>query len=167
MRMQKIADHAYSRKRAVAYGMVLGVVAGVLNTFYPLIDFAARWSLFGWLVAAVVTVICVHEGVHGIVAALFGHRPLFGIKPPFFYVTFDHKIPRGRFILITLAPLVVLDVVFAVLFALGVLRVYMYFCLLTNTIGAMGDIWLTVMLLPHARGTLVQDTKNGVEVWQG
>ncbi len=163
--MIRVAEHMYSRKKLFVYGTCVGVLAGMFNAYFPLIDFSMRASFFGWLAAAVVAIIFLHEGVHGTVAALYGHRPTFGIKPPYFYTTFTEKIPRGQFMVITLAPLVVLNIIFIVLFATGFLRVFIYFCLLVNTIGAMGDLWIILMLSGHGRGTLIQDTKNGIEVW--
>jgi hypothetical protein len=163
--MIRVAEHIYSRKKLFAYGTCVGVLAGMFNAFFPLIDFSMRASFFGWLAAAVVAIIFLHEGVHGAVAVLYGHRPTFGMKPPYFYTTFTEKIPRGHFIVITLAPLVVLNIIFIGFFAAGFLKVFTYFCLLVNTIGAMGDLWIILKLSGHDRGTLIQDTKNGIEVW--
>lgn len=164
--MMRVAEHICPRKKLFAYGTCVGVVAGILNAYYPLIDFRIRGSFFGWLAAAVVAIIFLHEGVHGVVAVLYGHRPIFGIKPPYFYTTFTEKVPRGHFMVITLAPLVVLNIIFIALFASGFLKVFTYFCLLVNTIGALGDIWIILKLSRHDRGTLIQDIKNGIEVWK-
>jgi hypothetical protein len=149
-----------------AYGTGVGVLAGILNAYYPLIDFRIRASFFGWLAAAVVAVIFLHEAVHGAVARLCGHRPIFGMRPPYFYTTFTEKVPRGHFMVIGLAPLVVLNTICIWLFAAGVLREFAYFCLLVNTIGAVGDLWIILKLSGHDRGTLIQDTKDGIEVWK-
>ena len=164
--MIRVAKHIYSRKKLFAYGTCVGVLAGMFNACFPLIDFRIRTSFFGWLVAAVVAIIFLHEGVHGVVAVLYGHRPIFGIKPPYFYTTFIEKVPRGHFLVITLAPLVVLNIIFIALFAFGFLKVFTYFCLLVNTIGSLGDIWIILKLSRHDRKTLIQDTKNGIEVWK-
>jgi len=164
--MIRVAEHIYSRKKLLAYGTCVGVLAGMLNAYFPLIDFRIRASFFGWLAAAVVAIIILHESVHGAVAVLYGHRPIFGIEPPYFYTTFTEKVPRGHFMVITLAPLVMLNIVFISLFAIGFLKVFTYFCLLVNTIGAMGDLWIILKLSGHDRGTLIQDTKNGIEVWK-
>jgi len=164
--MIRVAEHIYPRKKGLAFGTCVGVLAGMLNACFPLIDFGIRASFFGWLAAAVVAVIFLHEGVHSAVAVFYGHRPIFGIKPPYFYTTFTEKVPRGHFMVITLAPLVVLNIISIALFATGVLRVFAYFCLLVNTIGAVGDLWIILKLSGHDRGTLIQDTKIGIEVWK-
>ncbi len=164
--MIRVAEHICPRKKLFAYGTGVGVLAGILNAYFPLIHFRISVSFFGWLAAAVVVIIFLHEGVHGAVALLSGHRPIFGMRPPYFYTTFTEKVPRGRFIIIALAPLVVLNIIFVALFATGFLKVFTYFCLLVNTIGAVGDLWIILRLSGHDRGTLIQDTKNGIEVWK-
>ncbi|UCD86534.1 MAG: DUF3267 domain-containing protein [Desulfobacterales bacterium] len=164
--MIKVADYTYSRKKAMVYGTGIGVATGLVNTWHPFIDFTFRPSLFAYLVGAIITIIFLHEGVHGAVAILLGHRPIFGVKPPFFYVTFDTKVPRGHFIGVTLAPLVILNVICVALYIVGFLRTFVFLCLMTNTIGSMGDIWILLKLLPHERSVLVQDTKNGIEIWR-
>jgi hypothetical protein len=165
--MTKIADYTYSRNKAMAYGTCIGVGTGIINTWIPFIDFTFRPALFGWLACAIVTTIILHEAIHGAIALVFGHKPIFGMKPPFFYVTFDTKVPRGHFMTVTLAPLVLLDITCITLYAVGFLRTFVFLCLMTNTIGSMGDIWILLKLFPHDRSVLVQDTKNGIEVWQG
>ncbi len=149
-----------------AYGTGLGVLGGLLNAYFPLIDFRIKASFFGWLAASVAGVIILHEAVHGAFAVLFGHRPIFGIRPPYFYTTFTEKIPRGHFMVIALAPLFVINILFIALFAAGFLKVFAYFCLLVNTIGCVGDVWIIVKLSGHDRGTFIQDIKSGIEVWK-
>ena len=38
-------------------------------------------------------------------------------------------------------------------------------CFAVNTIGAVGDIWIALKLVRQARGTYVEDTQTGIEVW--
>lgn len=82
--MIKVADYTYSRKKAMMYGTGIGVATGYINTWYPLIDFTFRPFLFASLLGAIIAVAFLHEGVHGTVAVLLGHKPIFGIRPPFF-----------------------------------------------------------------------------------
>ncbi len=154
-----------SRKKATLLALVLGVLTGVVNTFLD-VDFTLCWELLGWLALAFVTVIVLHEGIHGLTARIFGHKPIFGLKPPLVYVTFDTKIPRGHFVAIALAPLIVLDVVFAVLYSMDVANLFADLGFVINTLGAVGDVWIVLKLLPQERGTLVRDTRTGIEVWR-
>ncbi len=66
---------------------------------------------------------------------------------------------------VTLAPLVTLDVIFIGFYMLNLLRTFSFLCLMINTIGALGDVWIAVKLLAQNRSILVQDTKNGIEIW--
>ena len=77
------------------------------------------------------------------------------------------KIPRAKFMVIALAPLVILDIVFAVMYRSGTLKLFADLCFIINTLGASGDVWVAFKLIPHPKGTLVQDTKTGIEIWYG
>ena len=160
-----VGTHDISRKKASLLALALGVLTGVVNTFLD-VDFTLRWELLGWLALAFVTVVPIHEGIHGLTAKIFGHKPIFGLKPPLVFVTFDTKVPRGHFMIIALAPLVVLDIVFAVLYSMDVVRLFADLGFVINTLGAVGDIWIVLKLLPQERGTLVRDTRTGIEVWR-
>jgi len=152
------------RKALYKVAIFVGVLAGVVNTYLE-IDFTLRPMLFVCLLSAIVIVVSFHEAVHGLIATLLGHKPLFGFKPPLVYITFTGKIPRNHFILVALAPLVLLDVLFGYLYIRGLFKLFFDFCLIINTIGALGDVWIVLMLLNAEKASLIQDTKNGFEVW--
>lgn len=164
--MIKVAEYTISRRKAAGYAIIIGFIIGLLNAIFLPVDFTLKPELLGWLAAAVVCVIILHESMHGAAAKLFGYKPLFGFKPPLIYVTFREKIPNGIFIAVALTPLFILNLMFGIFFALGILKVFSLFCLIINTLGAIGDIWITLKLVRHERGTLVQDTKTGIEVWK-
>jgi len=99
---------------------------------------------------------------------LFGHRPDFSFKLPLVFCTFDHRIKRGQFMLIALAPVVLLNALFLVIYhTVPVLKLWALLALTVNSLGATGDLWIAWRLFPHARDTWVQDTKTGIEVWGG
>jgi hypothetical protein len=164
--MEKIAEYRISRFKAAVFALVIGVIIGAINTLFRPIDFDLTFSFYAQLIGAVIAVVFLHEGIHGLTAFILGAKPVFGIKPPLVYTTFKEKIPRLSFILIALAPLVILDILFGLLFAFSILKVFSYFCLIINTIGAVGDIWIFVKLIRHNRNTMIQDTKSGIEIWQ-
>jgi hypothetical protein len=160
----KVADHIFNRKRATLYGTGVGVLIGIGNSFLAL-DFTLTPALFAWLVAAILIVLILHEGLHGGVGLLLGHRPVFGFEPPLVYTTYREKVPRGHLIAIALAPLLLLDSLFIVIYLFTPLKLFADLCFAVNTIGSVGDIWITLKISRHERGTFVQDTKTGVEVW--
>ncbi len=162
--MKKVVDDTPPRSILYAIGIAVGVVAGFANSLID-IDMSLRPSLFGWFLASLILVVVLHEGVHGGVAALLGHRPLFGLRPPLIYVTFTDKLPRGHFMVVAIAPFVVLNLLFGCLYAHGTLRLFCDFSLIVNSIGSVADIWVFLKAMSAPTGAWIQDTKTGFEVW--
>jgi len=125
---------------------VIGVLAGFANAHLG-IDLNLRASLFVWLLAAIIVVVALHEGTHGGVAAMLGHKPVFGLKPPLVYVTFTGKVPRWHYMLVAIAPFVILTFLFGFLYAQGALKLFYNWSLLTNLIGSVGDLWVVLKLI--------------------
>ena len=164
--MTKITEHVFTRTKISIYSIIVGLLIGIYNSINPPIDFSLNLPFLAWAITAVLCVIILHEGVHASTAMLFGYKPLFGVKPPLVYVTFIEKIPREQFAAIALAPFIILNAVFIALMGMGILKVFSYFCLITNTLGSVGDLWIAYKLIPHKPGSWVQDTKTGIEIWE-
>ncbi len=162
--MTMLAEYTFPRKKAAIYGVIVGILIGYGNTFLDL-DFSFRPALLGWLIAAILVVVVLHEGIHGGVGVRLGHRPVFGFEPPLVYTTYEEKIPRGHFIAIALAPLIILDILFVAMYKSDSLKLFADLGFAVNTIGSIGDVWIVLKLMRHGRGTFVQDTKTGVQVW--
>ena len=162
--VKKVADCNPPRSVLYAIGVAVGVLAGFANSFLG-INMSLRLSLFGWLLASIIIVIALHEGTHSAVAALMGHKPLFGLKPPLVYVTFVDKLPRGHFMVVAIAPFVVLNLLFGFLYARDTLKLLCNFSLIVNSIGSVADLWIVLKLIGAPKGVLIQDTKTGFEVW--
>jgi len=160
-----LGSHIFSRNIALVLAIILGTVFGVSNYHYPIINIVLDWKLILLLPVSAIAVIIMHEGVHGNIARLLGHKPIYGIKLPFVYVTFDAKIPREHFIAVALAPFILLNITFVIVFISGHFKLFMYLSFLINTLGAIGDLWMTYKLLPYDKGVMVQDTKTGFQVW--
>ena len=163
--MVKTGEYDFDRKRAFLYSTVVALLIGLYGAYYTPVDLTLDVPLAGRLLLALVTTIALHEGTHGAVALLLGHKPIFGIKPPLVFVTFEEKIPRLSFIAVAAAPAVLLNAASMTLFALGFMKEYCYFVLIINTLGSVGDGWIVFKLLPQKRGSLVRDTKSGIEIW--
>ena len=162
--MKQVAECTLPRTVLSGMGIALGVLAGFANSLLD-VDMSLRPSLFGWLLASIIVVVALHEGTHGAVAVLLGYKPLFGLRPPLVYVTFTGKLPRGHFMLVAIAPFVVLDLLFGFLYAQGALKLFCDFSLIINSIGSVADIWVVLKLIGAPKGVLIQDTKTGFEVW--
>lgn len=160
----KVGAHDLPREKAIVAGVALGVLFGIAEAVLG-VQLPGWLPILGWLAAALVTTVVLHEGVHGAIAGLLGHRPIFGLKPPLVYVTFATRIPRRHFMAVAIAPLLVLDSLFLGLYAAGILETFALLGFLINTMGALGDVWMVAKLLPYSSTALVQDTKTGFEVW--
>jgi len=163
--MVKLSKHTMPRNIASLYAIIFGAVIGIYSSIYTPVPFALNPGLLFWMIAALSSIIILHESIHGLIATLFGIKPFFGHKFPVVYVTFKERIPRNHFLIIAIAPFIILDVIFVLLFAGGFNRIYCYFCLVLNTAGSFGDIWIAIKLFQQKRGTVVQDLKTGFEVW--
>jgi hypothetical protein len=161
---RKVAEHTPARSTLCAIGVAIGVLAGIVNAHLG-IDMSLRASLFKWLLASIIVVVALHEGAHGAVAALLGHKPLFGVRPPLVYVTFTGKLPRGHYMLVAMTPFIILNFLFGFLYARGALKLFCDLSLIINSIGSVGDIWVVLKLTGGPKGAWIQDTKSGFEVW--
>lgn len=122
------------------------------------------------IIAAVLVMILMHEGVHGMMMRLFGARPVFGIwwEIGVAYATAPgHPFTRNQFVAIAVAPLVVLSVggvlmlPFAPPWLIPALLVFVAF----NISGAAGDVWMTVLCLGYPAEAMVIDERDGIRVF--
>ncbi|MBD2515871.1 DUF3267 domain-containing protein [Nostoc sp. FACHB-973] len=120
------------------------------------------------------TIICittiVHELVHGIAFAAFGGSPRYGLKVKYFlplaYATSPGEFfRRNAFIMIGLAPLVVLDIVCLLLLAIFPQASCLIWVIAFNTGGAIGDIWIAVQLLRCPQSIRVEDREEGIAIY--
>jgi hypothetical protein len=169
--MSKIAELHMPRRKMSAMTLVLGALFGFANIHLP-VRFDAGLPLLAWTALSLLLVVALHEATHAGVARLFGHHALLGLKPPLVYVSFTVKIPRRDFLYIALAPLVFLNILFAaVYYCAGSVHPWPTLHLIAllsfeiNTLGAAGDMWMALSLCRYPADVLVEDTKNGFNVW--
>ena len=81
--LHKVADHVFPRRGATLFGVALGILLGMGNVVIGLI-FPSWLTTLGLLAAAILSVVVLHEGLHGATAWIFGYRPIFGVEPPSF-----------------------------------------------------------------------------------
>jgi hypothetical protein len=124
--MIKVGEHSMPRNKAFFFSMVGGAVIGLYSSIYPPVVLSLDTGLLWLFAMAFISIIILHEAIHAIAAVLLGFKPAFGHKFPTVYVTFEEKIPREQFIITAMAPLVVLDVVLAFLFAAGIFKVFCF-----------------------------------------
>ncbi len=83
----------------MAVGLVLGIGIGIGNTFLD-VAWPSTLEILAWLLASLVVVLLLHEGLHGLVGKLLGHEPIFGVEPPLVFTTFHERIPRNHIVAI-------------------------------------------------------------------
>jgi hypothetical protein len=121
------------------------------------------------LVSAVVVVPVVHELLHGLVAALVGGRPVYGIVPPIAaFCHFERLVTRGQYAAIISAPLVVVSLVGLALMPVtpDPLKWPLLVALIVNAAGAVGDLWMLAQLRGVPADALIADTATGFEVYR-
>lgn len=162
--LERIQEHVFPRERAMIVGVVVGIFIGIGNAFLGVL-FPSWLTILGLLVGALIFVLVLHEGLHGLAGKLLGYKPIFGVEPPLVFTTFNEKIRRNHLMVIALTPLVVLDAAFVALYFFAPWPIFWNLCFAVNTIGAIGDCWIFSQLLGHESTTLFQDTKSGMEAW--
>lgn len=113
----------------------------------------------------------IHELIHGAAYKLFQpQRPVkFGFKQGMLYATSpETQYRRWQFMIVGMAPFVLLTVVFVACWGLGWLSTGL-FVLVTavHGSGCTGDAYLVGRLLLTPKGSWVTDTDQGIDIYQG
>ncbi|MBN2471235.1 MAG: DUF3267 domain-containing protein [Anaerolineae bacterium] len=110
-----------------------------------------------------------HEALHGAAILIFGKRPRFGAKLTrlVLYTTSDAYFPRGQYLTITLAPLVVialLGIPGLLLLPRG-LAIWAGLMVAMNTASAVGDLWTAAVIASFPTETLFHDEADGMSAF--
>jgi hypothetical protein len=126
--------------------------------------------LIGFLAASVL-IIPLHELVHGLLFWVFTRRrPLFGLRLPFYAFAaapVDVYLPRNPYLVVALAPLVLLNLLGLLLLPIMPLSLVptLVLFMLLNTVGAVGDLLVTGWLLHYPARVVVQDVGDTMTVY--
>lgn len=106
-------------------------------------------------------VVVLHEGVHGIFAWIFTHsRPIFGVRGIYFYTASPGwYFFRGQYVIIALAPFVLLSILGLILLAIAPSRAIPSVLLGTilNAAGAVGDFFIVFLAARERRPIVIED----------
>jgi hypothetical protein len=114
--------------------------------------------------------IVVHEAIHGVFFWLFTRsRPVFAYKIWYAYATAPGwYLPRGQYLIVALAPLVIISLV-----GLGLMAVLplswlapLLFLLIMNAAGAVGDLAVAGWLILQKPGVYAADRGDAVTLYQ-
>ncbi|HVN53504.1 MAG TPA: DUF3267 domain-containing protein [Anaerolineaceae bacterium] len=121
------------------------------------------------LIGESAAVVVLHEATHGLFFWIFGgERPRFGLRGAYAFASMpDVFFPRPQYIVIGLAPLVLLSLLGLALIAFvprdWVFAIWLF--LIFNASGAIGDILTVVWLLFQPGDVLVQDLGDAVTLY--
>ncbi|NWF67694.1 MAG: DUF3267 domain-containing protein [Chloroflexi bacterium] len=160
----------------LAYFGLMGWQAWLRTQRAP-ISGGSEWLDALGLLFALVGVLLLHEGFHGVAINAFGFPVRYGAKyadfgrfklPIFLYATTDGGyFRRGQFIIIALAPL--LGITLLCLLASVVLpeRLGLYIALTAavNAGGAIGDLWMTWLALRYPPTALIKDEADSIRIY--
>ena len=156
----------------IVFGLtiILGLVArGILQGST---DFHVSVGLaFPIFLAIIAAFVILHEGIHGLVFLIFGGKPRFGVKligrffPVAFYASATgHILSRNHYLLVGLAPFLVLTPIFlltGILIRDGGGALIALTAMATNVAGSTGDLMVAWKVRQLGGGTLFEDTADG------
>lgn len=146
------------------WGLVLRVRGSVPG------GLGADWPWWFWLIAIFVLIVVIHEGLHGLAIRWAGHKPRFGmiLSKGAFYATADGAyFWRNDFVVIALAPIVMMTLVGMLLVWLlpDTAGYYVALGVVLNAANAIGDLWMTVVVLHFPALVLVQDEADSIRIF--
>jgi hypothetical protein len=125
----------------------------------------------GLVFVGIVLTLGLHELTHGLVMQLFGAQPKYGIlwKGLMLYATSPgFAYQRNNYVVIALAPFFFISVLMVLGMSLlqGTLWVALFaICGIFNASGAIGDMWITLIVLRYPTPAYVMDERDGIRVF--
>lgn len=115
--------------------------------------------------------LALHELIHGLAMQWYGAKPSYGVlwAGLALYATAPgYAFRRNNYLIISLGPLVGLSILCALLLMLPMIGGWtitvIVLCAAINAAGAMGDIWITGIVLRYPPQAYIVDEKDGVRV---
>ncbi len=125
----------------------------------------------GLAIAGIVVTFVLHELTHGLVMQLFGAKPKYGIiwKGLMLYATSPgYTYRRNNYVVIALAPFLFISAL--VVLGMWILQgtawvALLAICGVVNASGAVGDMWITMIVLRYTATAYVMDERDGIRVF--
>ena len=152
-------------------------ILGGLLFFIALFGFGAlsvdrdnEYSLLAMLgsIAIFTGLIVIHEAIHALAMRRYGGNPQFGLLmigkviPAAYCTSPGTKFTRRQYLVIALAPFVVITAVGLIALASGTLGIVFAFALALHAGGCIGDFWASVLVLREPAGTTYEDLRDGL-----
>lgn len=123
------------------------------------------------LLVAIFITIVLHELTHGVTARFYGARPEYGFlwRGLMFYATTPgYAFTRRHYCVVLLMPLVGLSLL-AMLGIIGLagspLAVLLTLCAIFNASGAIGDLWILLIVARYPAQAYIVDERDGLRVF--
>ena len=122
-------------------------------------------------VALSIGTIVLHELIHGAFMSMYGGKPRYGAGIahyilPYFYATTKTVFSRNQFIVISIAPLVVISLAgIGLMAAFPSIAHWIFLPFVLNASGAVGDLWVTRNVLRYPKHVLLEDRKTGLIIY--
>jgi len=122
-------------------------------------------------VALFVGTMVLHELIHGAFMSKYGGKPSYGAGIayfilPYLYATTKTIFTRNQFIVIAIAPLVVISLVgIGIMAAFPSIAHWMLIPFVINGSGAVGDMWVTRNVLRYPKHVMLEDRKNELIIY--
>ena len=151
------------------FGVIFGSLAASLGKLKLQGEFGL--GTIGLVFAGIVLTLVLHELTHGLLMQMFGAKPRYGIlwKGIMLYATSPgYAYRRNNYVAILLAPFVFISslVVLGMWLLQGTLWVFLLgICGIVNASGAIGDMWMTMIVLRYATTAYVMDERDGLRVF--
>ena len=169
--MRVIAMNILSVFLFVIFGRIFSWLAFNLGKLPSEGEIKLGLSMIGLALAGVLLTLGLHELTHGLAMRMFGASPKYGakMKRMVLYATSPgYAYRRNNFVVIALAPFVFLSIlaVLGMWLLQGTLWVVLLgICGALNAAGAIGDMWVTMIVLRYAPTAYVMDERDGMRVF--
>ena len=155
----------------IVFGMVFSSIAISVGKMPSEGNFRLGLGEMGLAIAGVVVTFVLHELTHGLAMQMFGASPKYGIiwKGLMLYATSPgYAYRRNNYVVIALAPFVFISML--VVLGMWVLQgtswvALLAICGIVNASGAVGDMWITMIVLRYASTAFVMDERDGIRVF--
>ena len=155
----------------VIFGMIFSSLAFGLGKIPSEGNFTIGLVEISLSIVGVVLTLILHELTHGLVMQMFGASPKYGIiwKGLMLYATSPgYAYRRNNYVVITLAPFVFISAlaVLGMWILQGTAWVALFaICGVVNASGAVGDMWITMIVLRYAATAYVMDERDGIRMF--
>jgi len=169
--MRVIALNVFGVILFIIFGMIFSSLAISLGKLPSDGNLKLGLGEISLAIAGIVVTFVLHELTHGLVMQMFGASPKYGIiwKGLMFYATSPgYAYRRNNYVVIALAPFVFISTL--VVLGMWILQgtawvALLAICGIVNASGAVGDMWITMIVLRYAAIAYVMDERDGIRVF--